>query len=132
MVSHLIFYLDDDMDDIYLFRQAASRLGHKSMAFMDGQKMLSALNEAKIKPSVIFLDVHMPILNGQEILKVLKSSEWKDIPVVMISGAYPKKLVRYFIAAGADYMMKKQHLNELQQVLDELLNNPERKLGITA
>ena len=125
-----IYYLDDDSDDLYFFKNAGGGLGHKVTIFSDGHEMLQALKSKTQNPDIIFLDVHMPILNGEEILNVIKNSpELKNIPIVMISGAYPKKLVRQFTDAGANYLMKKTSISDLKVsiglALDACLDNIE-------
>jgi CheY-like chemotaxis protein len=120
--SKLLFYLDDDADDLFFFKIAAEKLGHRVSIFTEGQEMLQVMKIQVEKPDVIFLDVHMPVLNGEEILKVIKhSDDFKNIPVVMISGAYPKKLVKYFNEAGVNYLMKKTELADLENSLHEVL-----------
>jgi len=122
MKTQLLFYLDDDSDDLYLFKEAAIGLGHRVSLFRNGNEMIYALRYAPEKPDVIFLDVHMPILNGEEMLSILKKSEeFKEIPVVMISGAFPKKLVRDYLKNGANYLMKKPVSNELKAMLAKVL-----------
>ena len=117
-----IFYLDDDVDDLNFFKNIAESLGHTVTTFVNGHQMLNVLDIQKEKPDVIFLDIHMPILNGQEILNVIKSSEdWKHIPVIMVSGAYPKKLVRHFMEVGANYLIKKTHTHDFKIAIEEAL-----------
>lgn len=121
--SQTLFYLDDDDEDLDFFKEIAESLGHKVRGFLDGRSMLLVLETEMIKPDMIFLDVHMPILNGQEILEIIKKSETlKKIPIVMVSGAYPKKLVRHFSDLGVDYMMKKHHVHDYRESLEEILN----------
>lgn len=120
--SQTIFYLDDDLDDLQVFKEIAENLGHTVSTFIDGHEMLNALYFQTKKPDVIFLDIHMPILNGQEILNILKTtSHWKHIPVVMVSGAYPKKLARHFLEVGANYLMKRPHLNDYKNEIEQAL-----------
>lgn len=119
--SKLIYYLDDDYDDLRFFKSVARDLGHRVMIFTNGHELLQ--NIRKERPDVIFLDVHMPILNGREILDLLKTSnEWKHIPVVMISGIFPKKLIRSFKESGADYVMKRPSINEFKAELQSVLD----------
>jgi CheY-like chemotaxis protein len=118
----LLYYLDDDTDDIDFFKEAADALGQEVTTFMNGNELLYALRHEPKRPDIIFLDVHMPILNGEEILSILKKSEeYKGIPVVMISGAFPKKLVRDYLKNGADYLMKKPIGNGLKDALAHVL-----------
>ena len=119
--SKSIFYRDDDIDDLYFFKEVAEGLGHDVSIYINGHEMLRALDK-KPQPDIIFLDIHMPVLNGEEILNVLKKSDdYKHIPIVMISGAYPKKLVRHYLEAGANYLMKKPSFVDLKTSLEEVL-----------
>lgn len=122
--SQTIFYLDDDDDDLDFFKEVAEELGHKVRAFSEGRIMLLVLETEIEKPDIIFLDVHMPILNGQEILEIIKKSETlRKIPIVMVSGAYPKKLVKHLNDLGVNYLMKKHHIRDYKEALEEVLNS---------
>jgi CheY-like chemotaxis protein len=121
--SQTIFYLDDDDEDLDFFKEVAEELGHKVRGFSQGRIMLLVLETELEKPDIIFLDVHMPILNGQEILEIIKNSDTlKKIPIVMVSGAYPKKLVKHFTDLGVNYLMKKHHVRDYKEALEEVLN----------
>jgi CheY-like chemotaxis protein len=119
----LLFYLDDDPEDLLFFKDSAARLGYEVCTYTNAPDMILDLHLAKKKPRAIFLDVHMPLVNGEEILNVLKhSADWKHIPVVMISGAYPKKLVKHFLDSGANHLMKKrQTMVDLTAAMEEAL-----------
>jgi len=116
--SKLIYYLDDDTDDLEIFTDIAEHSGHQVYTFLNGNEMFYALKHDSRKPDLIFLDIHMPVLNGEEILNVIrKSEEYKQIPIVMISGAYPPKLVRHFLKSGANFLMKKSAGKEFGETL---------------
>jgi len=124
-----IFYLNNNHDDLGCFKSVAQKLGNTVLVFKKGQEMLQALNNSSKKPDVIFLDTEMPIVNGEEILDVLKKSrEWRNIPIVMVSGAFPKKLARHFLQMGANYLVKKHHNSnyeiQVEQVLTTDLHSP--------
>lgn len=120
--SQVIFYLDDDVDDLYFFKDIAESQGHSVSIFIDGKEMLKAMAKLPQPPDVIFLDIHMPVFNGEEILQVIKKTEeWQEIPIVMISGAYPKKLVRQYLEAGASYLMKKTTIADLSSAVEQVL-----------
>ncbi len=120
--SKLLFYLDDDIDDLNYFKQITEALGHRTEIFVTGNELLYALKHESEKPDLIFLDVHMPILNGEEILNILKKSEdSKYIPTIMISGAFPKKLARDYHKIGAEYLMKKSGGSDLKAALEHVL-----------
>lgn len=118
-----IFYLDDDTDDLYIFKEVAESLGHNVSIFISGNEMLRALNKKEQLPDIIFLDIRMPVFNGEEILHVIKKTEHSQhIPVVMISGHNPKSLVRHYLESGASYLMKKPSLvSEFKPALEYVL-----------
>ena len=118
-----IYYLDDDPDDLYFFKEVAENLGHSVSIFINGNVMLKALEKGNL-PDIIFLDIMMPVFNGEEILDIIKKSDvWKEIPVVMISGTYPKSLVKRYLESGANYLMKKpSNLGDLKISLEHVLS----------
>ena len=117
-----IYYLDDDQDDLGFFKEITEELGHTVKLFSDGRKMLLVLEIQAEKPDVIFLDIHMPVLNGEEILNIIKKSEnIKDIPVVMVSGAYPKKLLQYCSDLGVSCLVKRHNFQEFKLNIEEVM-----------
>ena len=117
-----IYYLDDDTDDLYFFKEIAESLGHHVTLYINGNEMLKALGKGKL-PDIIFLDIRMPVFNGEQILDIIKKTEaWTNIPIVMISGAYPKSAVRQYLDSGANYLMKKPvDLGDLKSSLEQVL-----------
>lgn len=121
-MKKVIYYLDDDTDDLHFFKETAEELGHEVQIFVNGTVMLKTLKGKKL-PDIIFLDIIMPVFNGEQFLDVLKNSpEWKHIPVVLISGAYSKGSVASYLDSGASYMMKKAvDFQDLRSKLKEIL-----------
>lgn len=121
-----IYYLDDDLDDLGFFKEIAEELGHNVKEFTDGRKMLLVLEIQAEKPDVIFLDIHMPVLNGEEILNIIKKSDdVKHIPVVMVSGAYPKKLLQYCADLGVSCLVKRHNFQEFKHNIQEVMRSLE-------
>lgn len=120
--AKLIYYLDDDFDDLGFFKEITEELGQTVNVFSDGHKMLLVLEMQEQKPDIIFLDIHMPVLNGEEILEIIKKSDvLKDIPVVMVSGAYPKKLLQYCSDMGVSCLVKRHNFQEFKQNIAEVM-----------
>ena len=76
------------------------------------------------KPDLILLDIRMPIRDGFEILREIKSREDRaDIPVIMLTGLESKKYVMQGINLGiCDYVLKPftpdDLLERVQRILD--------------
>lgn len=120
--SSLLFFLDDNLNDLNSYGEISEELGYRVGLFTDGAEMLSVLAHQSEKPAIIFLNAHMPPLHEEEMITILKTSkEYKGIPVVMISYAYPKKLVREYLNKGANHLMKKPIAADLKINLEEII-----------
>lgn len=123
-MEHLkkIYYLDDDLDDLGFFKDIGEELGYNVIPFLNGRLMLNTLETDEEKPGVIVLDIHMPVFNGEEILEIIRKNEnFKDIPIIMISGAYPKKLVKEFSLKGVRYLLKRNNFKEFKEAVQQIL-----------
>lgn len=118
-----IYYLDDDTDDLHFFSEAVETLGHSIKPFVNGNLMLRALEKEKELPDIIFLDIIMPVFNGEQILDIIrKSPQWNHIPVVLITGVYPKSAVGKYLESGANYLMKKPaEVTDLRSTIEHVL-----------
>ena len=120
--SKKIYYLDDDMDDLGFFKEIGEELGFDVTLFLDGRLMLQTLANEEDMPAIIILDIHMPVLNGEEILEIIRKDEkLKHIPIAMISGAYPKKLVKHYQDMGVNYLVKRNNFKEFKEAIELVL-----------
>lgn len=72
--------------------------------YSNGEELLSNIKD-KV-PNVVLLDINMPIKNGLDTLKILKSL-YRDIKVVMLTVENDKKTIMEAIDKGADaYILK--------------------------
>src|SRR5881398_3761 len=102
-----ILYIDDDTDDHEIFGEAVHEINpdmHVVYA-KNGQDIDKHLNTAS--PDIIFLDYNLPLKNGIECLKQIRSSkEFDHIPIVFYSVYFDKIQEAY--ENGANYFIVKQ------------------------
>jgi DNA-binding response OmpR family regulator len=105
------------MEDIF-----AIRAGIKLVTAMQGQLGLDLAREHR--PHLIFLDLHLPDLSGDQVLAGLRSDpRTSTIPVIMISADTTAGQVKRLLDAGAqDYLTKPIDVKKLLAVLDEYLS----------
>ncbi len=88
-------------------------------ACTDGIEALSQC--AARKPDLVILDLHLPGLNGIEVLKTLRK-ENAGIKVLVFSSAYTPSLLRQACDAGADgFIDKIAGLKEFNEALETIL-----------
>lgn len=78
-----------------------------------------------IHPNLILLDLMMPGINGEDILKELKSEpHTKDIPVIVVSAKQDQSEIDTVIELGAmEYIMKPISINNLFTRVTDLIKN---------
>ena len=107
-----ILYADDDEDDRMFFREAIGQSKLKVLLTIvdNGEKVLDFVTKNDGWAHVVFLDVNMPRMNGEECLIQLKNDfRFKNIPVVMLSTSTYEK--HKFISIGANYFLSKTDFN---------------------
>lgn len=88
---HKILLIEDDPDDVMLISDALNETSYSLIIInkKNGLDALTYLNEAKVKnelPSLIILDINMPVLNGKQLLAILKNEdELKPIPTIVFT-----------------------------------------------
>lgn len=75
------------------------------------------------RPDVILLDLHLPDIHGEEVLRRLRAeTETCAIPVVVLSADATPRQVERLLAAGANYYLSKPlNVQQFMQVLNEFL-----------
>ena len=115
-----IVLADDDPDDCLIFSQVASEVSPKVKitCLSDCQSLLEFLNTSPT-PDIVFLDLNMPILSGQECLKKIKSNvNLKEIPIVIYSTASRKEIIDECYGIGASlYVVKPNNSNKLRETI---------------
>ena len=85
MKKHILF-IDDDEDELKIFTEVLKETGldYKCTWAKNGQQALSQL--LYLQPDIIFLDIHMPGMDGFECLTAIKGMQKvAEIPVVLYS-----------------------------------------------
>jgi len=103
----VILIVDDNEDNRYTLQTLLEADGHQRIASASGGNEAIELIENQ-KINLVLLDMMMPDLAGDEVLRIIKSkSETRDIPVVMISADTDTEKVSRCIELGADDYLPK-------------------------
>ena len=125
----LILIVDDNKEDQLLIREGfeAGEITKRFHTVSDGAEAMEyllrtgryALPVEAPRPDLILLDLHMPHVNGRELLAhVKKDEELKNIPIVIFTTSRQEEDVRFCYAAGANaYVGKPADFDQLRAIL---------------
>jgi PAS domain S-box-containing protein len=102
-----LLYIEDNLSNLSLVEQLLKECAPiKLISAMQGQ--LGIELAARHRPDLILLDVHLPDINGPDVLARLKSRpRTRDIPVVVLSADATKSQINRLTSLGAsDYLTK--------------------------
>jgi putative two-component system response regulator len=139
----LIIIVDDDITNLVVAKNNLS-LKYDVFTVPSGEKLFSLLE--KVSPDLILLDVNMPLMDGYQVIKILKENDkTAQIPVIFLTAKSDSKSELEGLSLGAiDYITKpfsppllfkrievhllvEQQKYELSVLNDELLERVEKK-----
>ena len=121
----LIVNVDDDMDDREFFSDALKTVdpGIPCVLFENGPELLSYLENTKLLPDYIFLDINMPKMNGYECAQEIKLNDRShDIQIVMYSTAFNPLDLQKFDQDGFKYITKQSTISDLVQSIRRVIS----------
>jgi CheY-like chemotaxis protein len=127
-----VLIIDDDEGQ----RLILSRLLKRRMAcdILQAENGLEGLKQIeKENPDVIFLDVSMPIMNGEETLEAIRSDpSTAKIPVIILTALNDKKSVGKLIEKGiSDYLLKPLDFDYAYDRIHRVLTNIKKSKNST-
>ena len=127
MTTASIFYVDDDVDDRTLLKQAFDEQPFSSVLyFEDAPSVLTFLKSIKddaILPKLIITDINMPLMTGLELLILLKNDvRFKHIKVIVFSTADKNVYQRNCMKFGAaEFLQKPNTFSELKELANHFM-----------
>ena len=121
-----ILLIDDDEDDQEIFISALENTAKQvsCLTFKDAREALSKLASKEISPELIFLDLNMPMMDGQQFLTEIKKDEaLSDIHIIILSTSSHRGTIQLMKELGAqDFITKPDKFEDLVRILDSVLN----------
>ncbi|BCL33916.1 hybrid sensor histidine kinase/response regulator [Nostoc sp. MS1] len=101
-----VWVVDDEPNGFEVIELLLRREGYHLTYFNSGKDVLSQLSSNL--PDVILLDVMMPEIDGIETCRRIKAnSQWKPIPIIIVTALDSKEDLARSLAAGADDFLTK-------------------------
>ena len=98
----------------------------------DGEQLLRMLSDG-VEADILLLDMHMPKMNGMDVLKIMKARRWTDeLPVIIISAESDIGVVRNAYHLGAiDYIQRPFDAFTVCHRVESILNVYSRNKRLT-
>ncbi|HLD56886.1 MAG TPA: response regulator [archaeon] len=116
-----VLSIDDNRQIGSTLRPKFEEAGYQFESAYSGQEGLEKMRT--YQPDLVLLDIMMPLMDGHEVLRRIKSDpELKHIPVIMVSAKRDKETVIRTVQGGAtDYLVKPVDVKRLLEKVGRVL-----------
>ncbi|GAA4328104.1 response regulator [Flaviaesturariibacter amylovorans] len=123
MAGTKIYYVEDDRDDAEIVAEAFAGHGYEIHVFNNPVELFHQLHLDEFLPTLIILDINLPLMNGLEALQLLKAEpKFSRIPVSLLSTSEP--------GVGFDgkdlYFLKPTQYHDYEKIVTRLLEHSKR------
>jgi PleD family two-component response regulator len=109
--AYTVLLADDIELNLVMLRKMLSRYNFKVVTALNGREVLERMSE--YKPSLLILDLMMPVLNGYEVIsKVRETPEYSSMRIVVMSALNTNDSVERSLSLGANDFIPKPILME--------------------
>src|SRR6201994_2464864 len=81
--ERLILVVDDDPDILQTLALCLSTEGYRVLMASNGQEALDTLSRER--PSLVLLDLMMPVMDGWQFVSELEARGWRRMPLLILS-----------------------------------------------
>lgn len=126
-MGSIIYSVEDDVDIARIINKTLTKQGYQVYSFQDGKSFIEAFN--KQKPDLVLLDLMLPDMNGNDIIKYIRNDiENNEVEIIIISA---KRMLMDKVEGldlGADdYLEKPFDLLELMSRVNARLRRHQNK-----
>jgi PAS domain S-box-containing protein len=122
--GHMVLHIEDNLSNLTLIeRVLAQRAGVDVIAAMQGRLGLELAREHQ--PVLVLLDLHLPDMDGAQVLQRLRDDPaTSSIPVAIVSAdATPGQVQRLLSAGAVAYLTKPIDVREVLRLLDDAVSD---------
>ena len=126
-----ILLIDDSANDVTLIKASLlnSHFGNDIVVAEDGEEAIDYLykknkfaGDQSDEPVFILLDIKMPLMDGIEVLKVIRSDpKFNKVPIIMLTSSRDSHdLIECYNNGANSFVVKPVNINEFMLVVKEL------------
>lgn len=121
-----ILVVDDNLADLMLIEEALKESDMQNeiniISIDSGEKAINLLKEGQQKVDIMLLDLNMPKITGQEVLKFVKEHpKLKDLPVLIFTSSnYEKDVEDAYLMQANGYLIKPMEYKEFLELIKKI------------
>ncbi len=120
MEQQLILIIDDELKISRMLGRRLKKAGYKFLVANNGGDGIQ--QAMSLQPDLILLDIHMPDLDGFEVIRILRAKGYTG-KVSACSASVSVKDSNLTIDAGCDYFISKPIDSNFEQTIANILTN---------
>jgi len=114
-----VLIVDDDINLLLVHSMYFQTAGLQTITAENGQEAIKAL-KTEI-PDIFMVDLMMPVMDGLEFLKWLRTDAKNNCPVIMLTAVIDKQVENELMENGATYVLNKPiQANQIVNLIKEL------------
>ena len=116
-----VMIVDDEKCFCEVTEYSLKKAGYETFIAYNGQEAMDLL--PKVKPHIMLLDLNMPIMDGHEVCRLVRSDdEFKDLPIILVTAVDRDIAAREAKESRAnDYLIKPFDYDVLFEKINGLL-----------
>jgi CheY-like chemotaxis protein len=104
----LVLIVDDNAMFARILQKFLEKAGFATVVARNGDEALSLLRNSGLRPVVVVTDLHMPIMNGRDLIAVLRrDAQFASTPVVLLTSDEDVEAEIQLLSTGADAFLQK-------------------------
>lgn len=103
-----------------VLRSVKGWLEHKYQVILANSGTMAIKYLSTNRPDLVLLDYEMPIINGKQVLEMIRSEEeFKDIPVIFLTGKNDAEIIRQVLELKPEgYILKSTKPEQILKMID--------------
>lgn len=112
-----------------VLRSVKGWLEHKYQVILANSGTMAIKYLSTNRPDLVLLDYEMPILNGRQVLEMMRSEdEFKDIPVIFLTGKNDVETIRQVLELKLEgYILKSTKPEQIIKTIDDFFAKQKNK-----
>ncbi len=124
MHSGKIYICDADQNSLRILEETLKLQGHRLTCYSQGSSLLQSLEEQKEDaPDLILIDMHLPDINGPDLLRRIKRLRPQLHVIPMNAFGTVRGAIEAMKQGAHDYLLKPFTPNELNNLVDKLIEH---------